>query len=103
MTPNKVKSKILEKFDCGNFSLLECFKGRLNKAKHKVLTAQIAIATRGALYLCQKQKVSELALGKYPHTCTSDIQYVYSVCIFNRRYKRYKSLLALLVPNDQGR
>ena len=66
MTANEVKSKILEEFDCGDFSLLECFKGRLSKAKDKVLTAQIAIARRGALYLCQKQKVSELVLGKYP-------------------------------------
>ena len=30
MTANEVKSNILEEFDCGDFSLLECFKGRFS-------------------------------------------------------------------------
>ena len=77
MTPDEVKSKILEEFDCSDFSLLECSKGRLSKAKDNVvLTAQHAIARRGALYLCQKQKVSGFLLyNTHSRAYTSDIQY----------------------------
>ena len=60
MSPPDVKSKILEEFQCENFMLLECTKGRLFKGKDDELTASLAVAIRGALYLCQKQKVSNL-------------------------------------------
>ena len=48
MTPDKVKSNILEEFDCSDFSLLQCSKGQLSKAEDNVvLAAQHAIARRG--------------------------------------------------------
>ena len=40
--------------------ILECTKGRLFKGKDDKLTACLTIARCGALYLCQKQKVSNL-------------------------------------------
>ena len=58
MTPLQVKSKILQEFKCEDFTLLECTKGRLCKVTEDVeLSAQHAIARRGALYLCQKHKI----------------------------------------------
>ena len=62
MSPQEVKLKILDAFKCDGFTLLECVKGRLCKADNVELTAQHAISRRGALYLCQDQKVSSICL-----------------------------------------
>ena len=53
----EVKSKISEEFKCADFMLLDYTKNQLCKASDTHLTA---IGRRGALYLCQKEKVSIL-------------------------------------------
>ena len=73
MSAAEVKSKILEEFKCEDYTLLECMKGRLCKVTDGVeLTAQRAIARRGAVYLCQKHKVhvSRLAIYLKVHITT---------------------------------
>ena len=58
MSPSSIKQKILEEFKCDDFVLLHCHKGELTRAKDdEELTAQLAIARRGCLYLCQKLQV----------------------------------------------
>ena len=64
MTPAEVKNKILNEFRCNDFTVLECSKGKLSKTTEE-LTAQLAIARRGALYLCQKHPVSAKCLNEY--------------------------------------
>lgn len=63
MTPNEVKGKILTTFGCEDFILLECAKGGyLLKAKDRILTSQLAIDRRGALYLCEKSVIMVVAI-----------------------------------------
>ena len=59
MTPKEVVTKIQGAFKCKEFTILECAKGGyLLKSGDTVLTGQLAIDRRGALYLCENTSVS---------------------------------------------
>ena len=62
MSPEEVKDVISGTFGCTAFTVLQSAKGGYLLRSDEELTAKIAIARRGALYLCEVTEVSFLLI-----------------------------------------